>query len=716
LQCFYTLKKIMGSSSDEIQIEFKNATIKKLLGSRRRLLMESKSDWWQRLTVLAENDPSNSAIKQLTFLTATNGAREEKKQLESNTALIENLLENISTNGQWTPQVAKTIFELLIPNDFKENIKRQTDILWVLDKHTASYPWELFQTDVERSKPLCINAGMIRQLATTDYKVNINSVNNKNILVVGDPLTEGFCNQLPGAEREATEVAALFGGYDYQIESVIRKNSADVVTSLFKQEYKIIHISGHGNFDKLHPERSGMVIGNNVFLTPREFNQLSYTPELVFVNCCYLGKIDTEQENLYSSRYKFAANIGTQLIQNGVKVVIAAGWAVDDAAALEFAMVFYEHMFEGYEFGKAVLQARKCVYEKYPYTNTWGAFQCYGDPFYKLKISAKRTARTHDYIIPQEAENDIENLLSKAQIAYNDPAILKEDLNAILDAIYKFGIDTPDLLEKVAFAYMEVHDHKKAIELFKLVLTSEKASYTVSSLEKYNNILAKQLLTDYLEGKSPHIDFNSEIDIVINSLTKLLEIAETSERHSLIGSAYKRKAAIANKRTEKIKALGEAAYHYFRAHERDQDDNIYSLLNWIEIEYFLNHLDVHKWGGKAKDRDYKLPALAALKQRLEKSILQIGSKITNESYDYWDMISKENAALCLWLLKGAPKNNDLHNLIKGYTKTWENVGSRNKKMAEIEHFSLLVDFSTLLKTPNLMKSLSKLKEDLEKII
>ncbi|GBL35521.1 hypothetical protein EMGBS15_11160 [Filimonas sp.] len=363
-------------------------------------------------------------------------------------------------------------------------------------------------------------------------------------------------------------VTKLFGGFDYDIESMIKKNSSDIVTALFKQEYKIIHISGHGNFDKEDPEKSGMVIGNHIFLTPREFNQLSYTPELVFVNCCYLGKVDSEQENLYASRYKFAANIGTQLIQNGVKVVIAAGWAVDDAAALEFANIFYQRMFDGYEFGRAVLDARKIIFEKYPYTNTWGAFQCYGDPFYKLKIMSKRAAKSRDYIIPQEAENDVENLISKAQIQQGDAAALRQELDSIFDAIIEFKVETPELLERVAIAYVEVNEYKKAIEIFRKVLTSERASYSVSSLEKYNNILAKQLLADYLVGKNKKLNYKKEIDIVISSLTKLLEIAETSERHSLIGSAYKRKAAICDLQTEKTKALPQAAFHYYQAHKK----------------------------------------------------------------------------------------------------------------------------------------------------
>ena len=716
LQCFYTLKKIMATPTDDLKLEFTNKKIKHLPGGRKRLMMESKSDWWQRVTVIAEppsDDDANNGIKDITFYTATNGAREEKKHLQLNQALVANLLDTISTQAQWTPEIAKAIFELLIPNEFKENIRRQTDVLWVLDTVTAAYPWELFQTDIQHARPMCINAGMIRQLATADYKMNIVPVNSKNVLVIGDPLTEGFCNQLPGAEKEANEMVRVFGQYDSTIESVIKKNSSDVITSLFKQEYKIIHVSGHGNFDKEHPELSGMIIGNKVFLTPREFNQLSYTPELVFVNCCYLGKVDAAQENLYNSRYKFAANIGTQLIENGVRAVIAAGWAVDDAAAVDFATIFYQCMFNGYEFGKAVLQARQTIYERYPYTNTWGAFQCYGDPFYKLKIERKKAVRTFDYIIPQEAENDIENLVSKAQIAYYDEAELRAELDAILDAIYAFKVDTPDLLEKAAGAYKELNDYKKAIQLFRDVLKSEHASYTVSSLEKFNNILAKQLLSDYIEKPSAQAEYLAELEIVIGSLMKLLEIAETSERHSLIGSAYKRKARICSKRTDKMKALSLATYHYYLAHEKDTKKTAYSLANWIELEWVLNQVGVHKWGGMSKSPTvYKVPGLQQSKTKIEKCLHAIELVLETDSYDYWSLISHANLSLCAWLMKGTLENAEQDHIAAMYQRTWEFVGSKNKKMTEIEHFDLLLDFSLLAKNDRAHKTISDLKDDL----
>jgi hypothetical protein len=64
-------------------------------------------------------------------------------------------------------------------------------------------------------------------------------------------------------------------------------------------------------------------------------------PELAFVNCCYLGRIDPgstmKASPLGDRRPLFAANVAEQLIRNGVRCVMAAGWAVDDGPAKLFA-------------------------------------------------------------------------------------------------------------------------------------------------------------------------------------------------------------------------------------------------------------------------------------------------------------------------------------------------------------------------------------------
>ena len=69
----------------------------------------------------------------------------------------------------------------------------------------------------------------------------------------------------------------------------------------------------------------------------------------------------------------------------GVKAIIISGWAVNDGAAKVFSENFYERMFQGYNFGNAVQMARLECYQKFRTSNTWGAYQCYGNQFYKFK-------------------------------------------------------------------------------------------------------------------------------------------------------------------------------------------------------------------------------------------------------------------------------------------------------------------------------------------
>ena len=79
---------------------------------------------------------------------------------------------------------------------------------------------------------------------------------------------------------------------------------------------------------------------------------------------------------------KLAASVARELIEIGVRCVIVAGWAVNDAWALVFGQAFYEQLLlqaqalrrrgvRGPQ-GRLGSAAREDI--------TWGAFQAYGDP------------------------------------------------------------------------------------------------------------------------------------------------------------------------------------------------------------------------------------------------------------------------------------------------------------------------------------------------
>jgi pimeloyl-ACP methyl ester carboxylesterase len=721
LQCLYILSRIENEEDSGINIRLPKKQYKKLLGSRTRIPMENDVDWWSRITVEMHQEKyegTEEAESSLRFACSTGSAREEERDLQTSPEILNDLIEEMSTNNSWNAGVAKTVFELLIPNDFKDEIKKQSNSLWVLDQAAASYPWELLQDSTSSARPLCCSAGMIRQLKLEDYRIKIDSVTGKKALVVGDPDLNGFpyASQLPGAFKEANLVASVLDEYGYEMpNNCFKKSSTQIINALFKDEYKIIHLAGHGIFNEKRPKASGMLIGNGVFLSTKEICQMSKVPELVFVNCCFLGKMNATSEALFSKRYKLAANIGTQLIMNGVKVVVAAGWAVDDAAALYFTGIFYHAILGGYNFGDAVKDARAKTFAKYPNNNTWGAYQCYGDPFFKLTEFKKSKGYTYNYLIAQEAENDLSNLINRSDSKGASVKSLLSDVAAISAAVDAAGIRNAAITEREAMAYAECNDYENAIAKFESLLGMEQAGFSLKALEKYCNLRAKLCIKNWQTGKEKNKQV-ANMDKVIGDLKQLINMSPTAERLSLMGSAYKRKAMISTTNADKVKALILAAGYYKQANSMPQNSNpTYSLINWLEIERILL-LVKSKSGISAIIKKYKF----TLPQQTKAAIADAIKKMTGADVDidFWNEIGKANALLCAWLMEGKNTKELTDKMVTdAYKKVWGIAGSQNKKVSEIEHFDFLMDaYSGLVKKPANVTAIKKIKQDLENII
>jgi tetratricopeptide (TPR) repeat protein len=67
-----------------------------------------------------------------------------------------------------------------------------------------------------------------------------------------------------------------------------------------------------------------------------------------------------------------------------VRCVVAAGWAVEDGPACEFAHEFYRALLDGERFLDASARARAAAWHVRGSGNTWAAYQCYGDPDWRL--------------------------------------------------------------------------------------------------------------------------------------------------------------------------------------------------------------------------------------------------------------------------------------------------------------------------------------------
>ncbi len=634
LQAFYSLKRL--ESDQQLNIVLPANKINKMFGIKKRVPMDQQTDWWQRVSVEIVSGKHHNVLK---FSASTGTAREELRNLNSNPKIIQHFIDQISAKNLWTEQLAKTIFELLIPNDFKDAVRNQYNILWRLDKNAAAFPWEMLQDTSVQSMPLCVTSGMIRQLATGDFRTSIKRSYKNNCLVIGDPDLKGFVYQLPGAAKEATAVASIAAAEGFTVTSKINTDFTEVIQALFQDEYKLIHLAGHGFFDPENPENAGMVIGDKLFLTSKEINQMSQVPEFVFVNCCYLGKVDGEAESKSHQRYQLAANIGVQLIEMGVKAVVAAGWAVDDNSALLFAEKFYEQMFEGRPFGEAVKEARSTCYKNNKKNNTWGAYQCYGDQFYTISSATQQKNKDKNYTLSIEIEIDLNNLSNKVEGGRHKKEDLLKDLEKTSKAIDKSGLRDGAITEMESRIYAALQVNEIAIEKMNSLLTLENACYSVKMLEDLFCLKTAMLRMETNKN-------SGDVIAAIKSFETLLKIGKTAERYLLLGQAYtvlalklieearekaevistnekgKNKTSIKND-DEKLVAIKEAAGHFKTSYDiakKNKKAELIALCNWLQTENLLillhNKTEV-KWG-KQSINGYKLPSIKIAVEWMEK--------------------------------------------------------------------------------------------------
>jgi hypothetical protein len=296
--------------------------------------------------------------------------------------------------------------------------------------------------------------------------------------------------------------------------------------------------------------RIGIAIGDGVLMNQQKFEKLPYSPEFVFINCCFSGTMNAKDQAYYTGRYKLAANIGTQLIMMGVKAVVITGWAVDDNGAALFAEKFYELMLEGYQFGDAVRIARKACYQSDRSSNTWAAYQCYGDQFYTMRRGARKWGRKEDYVLNSQVRMALNNLYSDVSQSDEEHDWALEKLDEIIDRAEVNELIDSEVRELQAMIYGELGLLEKSYSTYQVLLATEDAEFSVKALEQYCSIRLKMLMAN--TDKDVKV-----LEKIVEDIEALKKIGETKSRLCLAGNANKFGVQITTgrKRRDFIKAM-----------------------------------------------------------------------------------------------------------------------------------------------------------------
>jgi hypothetical protein len=566
--------------------------LRRLPGGRiRPPVSQYDTGWWRRIQITEDRRGF------LRFEVLTERARTEEREQLVQRALIDSFVEAAETTTSYNSEVSSTLFELLLPNDLKDQAHEQTDLVLQLDDTTAQYPWELLTERLRgQAEPFATTVGLIRQLRTREgeFRAVVGVPRERFALVVGD--TQSGWEALPGAQEEARAVHTVLQAAGYASRPpLIRASGAEIVRELFSREYQILHIAAHGDYQAGRPLQSGVVLGPGLFLTSAEIGMIRAVPPFVFLNCCHLGKVDETQASGAGRRpphfSKLAASLATQLIRMGVRAVVAAGWAVDDRLASVFAQELYQGLLSGQTFGRAVLNARQATYQAGPDRNTWGAYQCYGDPEFVLDLRSARGAAApdpHGFVAPRELLDEVASLRADAgQADLAGWAVLSRRLDELEQAAPADWRDG-ELLAALAAARRDVGSWKDAIEGYRKALDSWGAEVPMQAVEALANLEIRSAI-HLRKNSDPSYTSEGLIAEAVRRLDWLMKLGRTPERLALLGSAYKRIALAAATDEERSRALQKAAESYRKADESYRAArgaiNPYYALNWVACRY-----------------------------------------------------------------------------------------------------------------------------------
>ena len=350
---------------------------------------------------------------------------------------------------------------------------------------------------------------------------------------------------------------------------------------------------------------------------------------------------------------------------------------------------------KGDRFGDAVKKARTETYNLHKdRTNTWGAYQCYGDPSYRLVV---KTAGGQGW---QEKFVDIDEAIVKINQQYEIAKTasaqgiekIKSDLKNLRDGIEKdhpAWLQDARLLEALGEAFSEAFWFEEAVKYLDPAISNRKSTTSIRAIEMSANCHIRLAVQMVENNPKKYGEAKRSIEKQIKLLNQLMDtIGETSERLSLIGSGYKRLAGIASTRNSNVcdKALKDMDEFYSRARKVKVREGAYPLTNALtaRILQMLRTSDL--------DRS-KLPEIKELKVEAE----NLAEKdALNSLDDFWAKIGVTDAKLLNYLYKylNSKKevfSNKIHiELVEDYRNAWRQYGSARQLNSIIDHYSFLV--------------------------
>ena len=304
-----------------------------------------------------------------------------------------------ATNEDERFRLGKFLLEFLFPRDLRAQLTGSAPVVLACNNDAAKMYWELAaqpgQDDeaVEADRQyLGLVRGLTRQLRTVlaPPPEPLPPVGKTlRLLLVADGCRE---HPLPGAQKEAENLLQLFERVTnnatsnrVEVTALVGPAQATPLDVLLRLSdnppFDVVHYAGHCFFDPQHPDKSGFLFSGGNVLTANDLERIDRTPKFIFANACQSGVLPSRPD---LSSPELPAAFAEAFFKKGVANYICTAWSVGDDAALQFAVELYTYLLGDGTTPVEIYEAMKQARRKIVDTNTWGAYQHYGNPSFRL--------------------------------------------------------------------------------------------------------------------------------------------------------------------------------------------------------------------------------------------------------------------------------------------------------------------------------------------
>jgi hypothetical protein len=546
---------------------------------------------WRRFLITSVEKDELASERTLLLDVAVLGrdARADRVQHRLDRAMVDSLVARVSLNKD-DVRTAATLYDQLIPHELRSAFQTTAGVQFVVDATTANYPWELLGAPrpSDRRQAGGSFGGAMRQFSESeDRRLNPERASFGSALVIAAANVPGE-NELPSVLEEADVVSQLLDSALPGTSTLLddRRREIDLVrvqNELFG-DHQVLHIASHGIYTEGRPDETGAILSSNCLLTADTVRQLRFVPDVVFLNCCSLGR---------TGMNRLAAGLAREFMAIGVRALVAAAWPIEDAAAAAFAETFYTELIAGRTLGDTVTRARNHAADLGG-RETWAAYQCYGDPGFVLR-GARATLSAA--VTEPVSMSDLMARLDSLAVQTSDlgrpgrggvedrrrrMVATWDELAGWIDGRPSVAGDN-SIQRKLAAVARDLGEYRTAADRYRRfviddssgtpVVGATSGATSIGDVQQTANCLARAAQKDVRDkgaaNDAPLPDtVRADLDLAIELGRRAVELLADRESLGVLASAYKRAATVDPERRTEF--LTEAIAHYRLADEQSK--------------------------------------------------------------------------------------------------------------------------------------------------